>query len=251
MAIRFYGSRTKLYSVEMEGHSILYILVLYHVAAEHSIAYQGLRQYLSAEEYNDIYIHDNTPHNVYLAEAYNRGLEYAILHRYKWIVLLDADTAVSEEYVRTLKAAIAEDATSVCVPVLVDSKGKQLSPSKLYGKPTAFNSGLAVRCEIMEQIGGFNRNYPLDYLDNWLCRELYIRHINLTVLPVRLLHNLSVNDPKHYVSKERYNSILHGERQFAEQYNEVIRYKMRLLCRLCKWILTGHPCIKETFRALI
>lgn len=230
---------------------VLYVVVIYGVSIEDCISYQSLKQCLSEEECKkDVYVHDNTYNNVFLAAAYNEGLKYAIAHGYEWMTLLDEDTTVTQEYVNGVKNVITQKAVRVVVPRLVNARGKMLSPKKLYGVQTAFNSGLTIRCDVIEQIGGFNTDYPLDYLDHWLCRKLYDMGIRLEVLPMCLQHNLSVAD-EHYVDSARYRSILAAESRFAHEFGIERRYQWHLAGRLMKWIVTGHPFVKETFEALI
>lgn len=232
------------------SRKLLYIVVLYGMTLEESLSYKGLSEYLSADELRrDVYVHDNSIHNIYLAGAYNKGLEYAMANGYEWIVLLDEDTMVSAAYLSALKAATAGSAR-VCVPTLADN-GEVISPSRLYGVPVAMNSGMAIRCSVMQEMGGFNKDYPLDYLDYWLCHCLYDRDISLEVLPVQMVHHLSLNSTKGYVSRERYMSLLAGERRYAEEFGYAWRYRLHLIGRLIKWSLTGHTYVKETREALI
>ncbi len=234
------------------NNKILYIVVLYRMTLAESLSYKGLCDSLSEEELkHDVYIHDNSKHNIYLAGAYNMGLTYAISHGYEWIVLLDEDTTITAAYITALKAAVIQKNFDVCVPTLVDNSGKVLSPSTLYGIPVAMNSCLAIRCRTVQEMGGFNTNYPLDFLDNWLCHKLYQANISLQKLPVEIVHNLSVNNPKHYISRSRYLSLLEGERNYAREFGYVWRYKLHLVGRLVKWLLTRHVFVKETFEALI
>lgn len=230
---------------------ILYVVVIYGVSIEDCISYQSLKQCLTEEEYmDDIYVHDNTHNNVFLAAAYNEGLKYALAHGYEWMTLLDEDTMITQEYVDSIRQAVQQPQFGVLVPQLIDVHGNVLSPKKLYGVLTAFNSGLTIRCDIVEQIGGFNTDYPLDYLDHWLCRRLYDKEIPIEVLPVRMHHNLSVAN-EHYVDSVRYQSILSAERRFADEFGIRRYYKWHLTGRLMKWIITGHPFVKETFKALV
>lgn len=230
---------------------ILYVVVIYGIRIEDCVSYQSLKPCLSEEECEkDIYVHDNTHNNVFLAAAYNEGLKYALVHGYEWMTLLDEDTMITQGYVDSIRQAILQPQVSVLVPRLVDARGKMLSPKKLYGVQTAFNSGLTIRCDVIEKMGGFNIDYPLDYLDHWLCRRLHNMGIPLEVLPVRLQHNLSVVG-EHYVDGARYQSILSAERRFANEFGLKRRYKRHLAGRLVKWIITGHPFVKETFEALV
>lgn len=233
-------------------NDILYIVVIYGIAKEDSRAWQALRRCLSDEEMKrDVYVHDNTGHNVYLAQAYNEGVAYAKAHGYLWIALFDADACPTGEYVAMVKQIVArEQADAVWAPTLVDERGKQLSPKRHWGIPVAFNSGLLLPVAVLDKVGGFNSNYPLDYLDYRLCYDLQQQHISLRRLEVTLTHSLSIENYSQ-VSRERYMSVLEAERRFAKETGNVWRYRCLLMCRIVKWSLTRHKYIRESMHALM
>ena len=227
-------------------NKILYIVVICGIRREESPAWQRLHT-LSGD--TDIYVHDNSKENVYLAKAYNEALRYAKAKGYTWIVLLDEDTQVTKEYIEAVQE-IAQKEQPECVycPVLIGKNGRQISPLKAYGIPVAFNSGLLIPVRVMETIGGFNEAYPLDYLDYWLCYQLQQKHIALKTLPMRLQHALSLQDYAH-MPAWRYASLLEAEKRFAQETGNNRRYRWLLLGRLLKWALTGHRYVRETYQA--
>lgn len=230
---------------------ILYILIIYGVTKEESRAWQCLQKLLPAEELlRNVYVHDNNVHNIYLAEAYNTGLQFASTHGFKYIVLLDHDACLTAEYISAIRHASTENQNAVWVPVLMSPRGKQISPIHKWGMQVAFNSGMLLPVKIVQSFGGFNTNYPLDYLDYWVCHQLYSLHIPLLTLPVTLEHSLSVLDYAN-VPKWRYLSLLAAEKRFANEIGMQKQYKIRLLGRLIKWSLTGHKYVKETWNAWI
>lgn len=246
-------------------NKVLFILVIYRIAKQQSAAYRSLCQWLSAQEMEDcVYVHDNTINNEFLSGAYNKGLQRAKERGKMWIVLLDADTCISQEYIlfiRNLKNEV-----DVYVPILQNSKEKTLSPfwydkrrgpffrkyhsAKKNHLLTAFNSGVILRTDCMEDLGGFSQSYPLDYLDYWLFRKLDFYNKKVEIMPIKLKHELSVEKYGN-VSKERYMSILFSERLFAEEIGEMAikYYRLRLLFRWIKWYLIGHKYAKETLKA--
>ena len=227
-------------------NKILYIVVIYGIRREESPAWTTLHAVLDDA---DLYVHDNTEENVFLAKAYNKGLRYAKEHGYTWIVLLDADTRVTEQYLKTVQEVVESQAPeSAYCPVLIGENGRQLSPKKEYGIPVAFNSGLLLPVAVMECVGGFNEDYPLDYLDYWLCYRLQQLHIALHTLPVHLTHTLSLQDYAH-MPERRYQSLLEAEKRFAQEAGNTRRYKWHLLGRWLKWAITGHPYARETYQA--
>lgn len=247
---------------------VLFILVLYNKLPQESTAYNTLSALLGNLTKECLYIHDNTMHNIMLAKAYNKGLAEACKRGKKWIVLLDDDTRINEEYLTQLQKATSDSHCCVAAPVLKDQFGGQISPTWYNAKRGPYfynstqqkandvmnvlNSGLAVRCDILAEIKGFNEDFPLDYLDVWLCYTLHDRRIPITIMPATLQHNLSIKDYKTNVSLVRYQSILESEKRFAKVMGgkALVYYRLRLLGRAIKWTLTGHLFTRETWKML-
>ena len=227
-------------------NKVLYIVVIYGIRREESPAWQGVHTMLGDA---DLYVHDNTDENVYLAKAYNEGLRYAKANGYSWLVLLDADTQVTKQYLKAVRETAASQAPkSAYCPVLIGENGQQSSPKKAYGIPVAFNSGLLLPVAVIDSLGGFNEAYPLDYLDYWLCYQLQQRHIALRTLQVQMTHTLSLQSYAN-MPAWRYASLLEAEKRFAQETGNIRKYKWRLLGRWLKWALTGHRFSRETYRA--
>lgn len=246
----------------------LFILVLYRCTLEQSKAWQGLSVLLEKGEIgrDNIFIRDNTEHNIYLAEAYNNGLIEAQKRGLKMIVLLDQDTVLTTSYFEKLRSLKEDD--SVWAPTLVAHSGEQLSPYYYSGTwgpwwskhktpdnndlPMAFNSCLVLPLSVCRLIGGFNRNYPMDYLDFDTCRRLVKAGVELKSLGVTLEHNLSMADKSNYVSKERYILFLAAEKQYAADlgWRAQIAYRLRLALRAIKWTIIRHQYWQETWKSM-
>lgn len=229
---------------------VLFVIVIYQIKQEQSLAWQQL-QALPIDDLGIVYVHDNTDSNRFLAAAYNEAWRQAKEQGCEWIVLLDADTAVTEQYIDAVRSMVKQGETNaVYCPELMSERGKVLSPLQAYGMKVAFNSGLLIPLQVIQQVGGFNEDYPLDYLDYWFCHQIHLQHIPMVTMSVRLLHSLSVQDYT-AVPQWRYLSLLAAEKRFAKEMGRERRYKIRLFCRLVKWTLTGHKYIRETYRALV
>ncbi len=235
-------------------NGILYIVVIYRIREEDSLACRSLRQLLGDELYRQqVYVHDNTEDNIYLAAAYNKGCGYAQQHGCQWMVLLDDDTEITEEYLTELQRITEQDGSFVAVPRLEDSAGRLLSPFRYHGRLTAFNSGVAIPVGLMrDTIGTFSTDFPLDYLDYWFFLQLRRKGIEVRVMQASLRHSLSISDYSQ-VSAERYQSLLTAEKRFAEEEGGMypFLYRLRLLGRAVKWTMTGHRYTKETWRAAV
>lgn len=229
---------------------ILFILVIYQKALSDSRAYQSLSRLIDRESLHEcLYVHDNSNHNQYLATAYNEGATIARKQGKKWIVLLDDDMYITQDYITQLLMHITHPSYQVIAPKLTNQQGKLLSPTNRYGIKVVFNSAMAIRLSTLEQIGGFCQRYPLDYLDYYTCWQLHLHGIDITMLDVSLGHQLSVEDYAH-VTADRYTSILQAEKQFAHDTGHMGRYRLQLLGRTIKWVFTGHKYIGQTLRAI-
>ena len=103
----------------------------------------------------------------------------------------------------------------------------------------AINSGALIRVEFLNIIGGFNEDFPLDYLDHWLFHEIYENGYKVRLLDLTLEHELSVMDYSR-VSLARYQSILESEIKFFKNYQQDLykAYRIQLAKRFLKQVLT-------------
>jgi GT2 family glycosyltransferase len=160
------------------------------------------------------YISD--PSNPGLARAYNVARQRAEAAGATWLLLLDHDTAITREYlaeVLDVSQSIAGDtAIAAIVPKLIQGS-KSLSPQwpnhrnpshskpvslefsgEIHGKLEAFNSGAVLRLSALNDIGGFDEDFPLDYLDHTTFRQLQRKGHSVYVLRSTLSHELSIED---------------------------------------------------------
>ncbi len=199
------------------------------------------------------------PANTGLVEAYNASVELAKNSGFEWILLLDQDTNLTEHFLNlaaeTASSASAEVA-AIAPKILVNAV--QRSPnghilecpigSMVCKKPGvsdslifAINSGMLVRTEFVDAIGGYSNDYRLDAVDHWFCREVYRHGKKIAVLPVEFEHGLSVYDKQKFVSIDRFASIMQAQTTFALSS---ARWSSKLLYAL---MLLAH-CISQTIR---
>ncbi|WP_165003186.1 MULTISPECIES: glycosyltransferase [unclassified Enterococcus] len=204
------------------------------------------------DEENVLYHHD--PKNPGLAAAYNFSLAQ-LPSDTCCFVTLDQDTVLTESYVHALSEIHFEEDVIAAVPMVFDH-GKQVSPvySDDYVNRTfqavkesgiiservmAINSGAAFSFSFLQEIGGFNPVFALDFLDHWLFWKIHEAGKKVEVLPVRLEHELSVMDYANVTTK-RYHSILTAENQFYQKYDHSHwpDHRRQLLLRTFKQFLT-------------
>ncbi|EMF0242110.1 glycosyltransferase [Enterococcus hirae] len=205
------------------------------------------------EQDKDIsYYHD--PSNPGLATAYNYALNHA-QQNILYFVTLDHDSQLTATYFDTLLTIDWTDELVAAVP-LVYAGSNQISPvfadryinrqvekvdrSQLSQRRImAINSGAVFSIKFLKEIGGFNLDFPLDFLDHWLFWTIYQFKKTVFILPEKMEHDLSVLDYQK-VSVTRYQSILKAEKTFYQNYDKEMlpRHRKQLLLRTVKQFLT-------------
>lgn len=205
------------------------------------------------EQDKDIsYYHD--PSNPGLATAYNYALNHA-QQNIRYFVTLDHDSQLTATYFDTLLTIDWTDELVAAVP-LVYAGSNQISPvfadryinrqvekvdrSQLSQRRImAINSGAVFSIKFLKEIGGFNLDFPLDFLDHWLFWTIYQFKKTVFILSEKMEHDLSVLDYQK-ISVTRYQSILKAEKTFYQNYDKEMlpRHRKQLLLRTVKQFLT-------------
>jgi GT2 family glycosyltransferase len=255
------------------------VIVLYKQSIDQCKTFQTLKKALSCNQHGikelDIILYDNSPdeqvfeqnvlsgfpvsyvhdnRNLGIATAYNYALSIAKENRSEWLLLLDQDSELTEEYIEKFTLLGTFDKSVVAVVPKITFENTMISPvfsntlrplkgekpsTGLQEKPVmAINSGSFLRISFLQELSGFNLQFPLDYLDHWLFHEIYAKGNKVFLLDTCLEHELSVMDYSR-VSIQRYRSILDSEINFYKNYkNDLLTsYKKQLVKRLLKQIL--------------
>lgn len=177
---------------------ILYVVVLYNQNFKEINAYNSFLKYVSE---NDVWIWDNSSNknnewlansqyrythsikNVGISYAYNRAAEYANSHDYKWLMLLDQDTTFPRNSISVISHNLITcgDRYALFCPVQRITDGRIISPLYSYlglvhskkeiqgqfviDNVSIINSGLLIRLDLFNKVGGYNESAFLDYSD--------------------------------------------------------------------------------------
>jgi GT2 family glycosyltransferase len=194
----------------------------------------------------------HTPGNPGLAHAYNAALELAKERDIPWLLLLDQDTCLTRQFLVQLLEAIQKTSSEACcafVPQLVRDD-LVLSP-QIVGKVfyrrmpkgesgsakeplIAFNSAACIRVRDLTAIGGFPKEFWLDYLDHMVFYTLQRAGGRVFVLDAQLQHSLSLSNIELDVSNERYGNVLRAEWMFVRKTGwggGSVAHRFRLLKR--------------------
>lgn len=248
---------------------IVIVLVLYQENLTQTPSYLLLRNYLKEKNNFYLLVYDNSPEsqndelfsfnnvryihnrkNPGLAEAYNEGISYLNQVSGDLLLLLDQDTKLKKQYLDYASHLKLLPSVGAYVPIVI-SGGIQISPvfSGNYvtinsEKPAlglaqervmAINSGTLLPKATLNEIGKFNAEFPLDFLDHWLFWQLFQKKLQVLVLGETITHDLSVLSNE-FVSFERYNKLLAAESNFYRKYdvNQLKRHKRQLVLRTIK-----------------
>lgn len=204
------------------------------------------------------YVHD--PANGGILAAYSKALELAEADG-GWLLLLDQDSRLGEDFLEVLEREMVEaerDPQVAAIVPVVKHDATVVSPRRvLTGRTTplcrpgvsekeitAINSGAAIRVRDLVSVGGFNREFWLDYQDYWLFDALARQGKKVFVSRNVLQHRLSVHDLAGSVSVDRYRNILEAEMRFVNGYRPWLERAV-LLARL------GLRCLRQSRSAAL
>jgi rhamnosyltransferase len=167
--------------------------------------------------------------NVGLAAALNQGIRYSLDNAFKWTLLLDQDSSLTENMVPELLKSYAmldpseRESTAAIVPVVIDRNFGEILPSVIMGgfinkkvrKPPRdvfvhfhITSGSLIRNEVFARTGLMNELLFIDYIDFDFCfRMLEANYRILLSTNAQLSHSLG----------ERKGGMMLGLRQHASQ----------------------------------
>jgi GT2 family glycosyltransferase len=170
-----------------------------------------------------------------LSAAYSQALSMARDSGIEWLLLLDQDTSLDADFLPAMMAAITSPMPAeICAIVpKVAQEGRVLSPQFLtrfrrHDLPTGFagvhrkpiaalNSGACLRVKAVTAVGGFPREYWLDYLDHIMFYRLQAAGGRVCVVNVELQHRLSFQNMEKEMSINRYRSLLAAEWSYIRE----------------------------------
>ena len=193
------------------------------------------QEFVSAGDRKPFAEYYHAPDNPGLADAYNRALQSARDRGIPWLLLLDQDTRLTPEFMEHLRVALQQaGASEYCafVPQLLQGS-RVLSPQVVgrvlhkriplgFSGPAkqqilAFNSAACLSVKDLVAIGGFPKQFWLDYLDHMVFYRLQQAGGRIFVLNARLDHSISIAHIEADVSIERFSNILRAEWLFVRE----------------------------------
>jgi GT2 family glycosyltransferase len=178
------------------------------------------------------------PGNYGLASAYNVALKIAVSQGYKWLLSLDQDTELPESFlgrIAGITRELREDTGIAAIVPQVSDQGVLISPhvarlgrSKKLPRNfvgvskreiEAINSGTVWSTSALEEIGGFDLLFWLDYLDYCTCHMVHRAGKRMYVAgDLKIEHQLSTLDLNRRMSSARFQNYLLAESAFCDLY---------------------------------
>ncbi|HOJ66518.1 MAG TPA: glycosyltransferase [Paludibacteraceae bacterium] len=249
-------------------NSIEIVLVLYHCSLDDSATFSTLGEPLKRTSLNcelilfnndqsqkiestEYYV-VNSNENVKLAGAYNFALERARVKKKNWILLLDQDTVVPENYFTELEKLFSEGISKDLAAIVprLEYNDRQISPVKVSRwmrmeqemttigytscRMNALNSLSLFRVDFLSSIGGFNKDYPFDMLDHWSYNQIHKHGKLVYIMDTVGKHNSSFVDFETNVSVSRYKEFMDAQKTFIRKELGIwnyLFYKVKLLIR--------------------
>lgn len=180
----------------------------------------------------------HTGENLGVSGAYNRAMAIAEEAGCQWLLLLDQDTTLPDNYLaRMLElSSKLEDRREIAAiaPFLVDGDST-ISPGQLRfnrvklirppfegvhpGWMYAANSGCVIRVSALREIGGFDENFWLDLSDIVAFHLLYEKGKRIYIAgDLRLPHRVTLNDYDGSMSPHRYLNFIAAEGAYWDLY---------------------------------
>ncbi|MGI8770599.1 MAG: glycosyltransferase [Acidobacteriaceae bacterium] len=184
-----------------------------------------------------------------VAGAYNAAARLAEQSGHTWMLLLDQDTGVTEEFLRSMdsygRELAANQNIAAVVPFLY-AGSFQLSPRRLAvlnhppiasGKSYierrrmfAANSGTLMRVSALRQVGGYSLDFWLDHSDIYVFHQFHRHGLGIFVAAdLRLQHQVAMLDYDRRMTPERYGNFLAAEAAFDAIHNGYMQRTVQTL----------------------
>lgn len=194
------------------------------------------------------YGHDGR--NLGTSGAYNRAMQFAESKGSTWLMLLDQDTNVSNEFLsRMLEYGqrLEGEAEIGTVVGFIYSHGVLVSPRRLLSfnrikqipptfhgvhrqKAYAVNSATLMRVSALREIGGYSDEFWLDLSDVYVFQAMHRKGKYMYVArDVRVEHSISSMDFDKEMSPQRYRNFMAAESAYIDLYLSPLEQVAQLL----------------------
>jgi GT2 family glycosyltransferase len=213
-----------------------------------------------------------------LPNAYNHALGVAYRDGFDWLLTLDQDTSLPDDFLSKLCHVISfvspMDSVAGIVPKLCDQQ-RVISPytamshwvrtrplpNASLGIPGeriyAANSAAAIRVSALKRIGGYDPDFRLEYSDTVMFHRLQCNNLKIFFAgDIHVSHNISARNLRERSTPLRYYGALQAEQAFYDEYLGRIEWIVLLLKAISRpfyriWEMGGDlPFLKVALKSL-
>ncbi|AFL90563.1 putative glycosyltransferase [Terriglobus roseus DSM 18391] len=244
----------------MSSPGILAVVVRYKTALSDSQTIAGLAEALVDPELSRdvaVLLWDNSPaplvdpqlpfafqygwteQNLGTAGAYNQGIALAAEHGIPWMLLLDQDTDLTADFLRSMlrhSRALHGDSNIGSIVPFIRSYGQIVSPRRfrplnrntpvernftglLREDGYAVNSASLMRVSALQEFGGYSNDFWLDLSDVYAFQQMYQRGRRIFVAgELELNHAIAGMNFQQEMVPERYETFLAAESAYLQMH---------------------------------
>jgi GT2 family glycosyltransferase len=185
------------------------------------------------------FAYQHSAKNAGTSGAYNYAMELAEARSYPWMLLLDQDTNVTEEFLATMlrySERFGESPEVAAVVPFIFSHGSLVSPRRLLSfnrvrqiplsftglckdKAYAVNSATLMRVSALRGVGGYSEEFWLDLSDVFVFQALHAQGKYMYIAgDLRVEHSIASMDFDREMSPERYRNFLAAESAYIDLF---------------------------------
>jgi len=173
-----------------------------------------------------------------IAGAYNYALDIARREGFDWMLTLDQDTQLPVDFLvqmRDLALRLDQNEEVGAIVPQLSHVGRPLSPFRIRplgpsylspgftgtarGESCALNSASLFRVRALDEIGGFDPRFWLDYQDYYVFRQLHRHGKRVWVAGgIQVEHDLSLLSDRQSPGPDRFRNFLQAESAFCDLY---------------------------------
>jgi rhamnosyltransferase len=179
--------------------------------------------------------------NLGIAAALNRGITFALENNFDWVLTLDQDSSLSENYIKNMWMALAHAKTEkigILAPVHFDRKTGYMSRNyaKIKGliveKDIVMTSGNLIPTSIFREVGTYDESLFIEYVDHEFCLRIKKKYgYKVVIVPNALLGHSLGDIRQHHWGSERCFKIRHLL-QTHQANGKKAKYKRTINCSL-------------------
>ena len=191
----------------------------------------GTQEYLDSIKVSNITVIKNEK-NYGIAQALNRGVEFAEKSGYQWVLTMDQDSMISENMISEMRKVYSllskQDMLQVVslAPIILyegnDFAASSTTSERYYEKIAVITSGNLVKISAIKEIGGYEEKLFIDSVDFDFCLKLKEKGFKILVCNNAIMnHSLGDRIEKNIFGRKYYINLHSPIRKYYISRNHI------------------------------